>query len=284
MTLTITITSCYEGEDSSCLVGGGGGARIPCPTHSAHGLYRPLCPSPCGAVPPALRHIPRSGWLCEYSEQEETKSTLTVFFIGIYSELILFLTNPFIYHISCESNPLNASVNVENRESNDNTTRIKVYLTKNDDVPFLVRFDLPHKGEPYVHLNIEKGEENIHHRLSPDVEDGRYDHVFDNLCKALQTFNFNGSFFYHSPSGKDCEIIRRMPEYTAMMNLASYVEGIHLGVILDDLPVGIEYMVNESTEIIRKIVKDDLEDIDSLSLPDLYCYADMIIEKELNES
>ena len=95
MTLTITITSCYEGEDSSCLVGGGGGARIPCPTPSAHRLYRPLCPSPCGAVPPALRHIPRSGWLCEYSEQEETKSTLTVFFIGIYSELILIPKNPF---------------------------------------------------------------------------------------------------------------------------------------------------------------------------------------------
>ena len=71
LTITITITSCYEGEDSSYLVGGGGGARIPCSPPSAHGLYRPLCPSPCSAVPPALRHIPWSGWVCEYSEQEE---------------------------------------------------------------------------------------------------------------------------------------------------------------------------------------------------------------------
>lgn len=194
------------------------------------------------------------------------------------------LTNPFIYHISCESNPLNASVNVENRESNDNTTRIKVYLTKNDDVPIFVRFDLPHKGEPYVHLNIEKGEENIHHRLSPDVEDGRFDHIFDNLCEALKTFNFNGSFFYHSSSGKDREIIKRILEFTAMMNLASYVEGIHLGITFDDLPVSIEFMVNESIKIINKIVKNDLEDVEKMSLPDLYCYADMILEKELNES
>lgn len=194
------------------------------------------------------------------------------------------LTNPFVYHISCESNPLNASVNVDERESGDNTTRIKVYLTKNDDVPILVRFDLPHQGEPYVHLNIEKGEENFHHRLSPDAEDGRYDHVFDNLCEALKTFNFNGSFFYHSPSGKDREIIKKLPEYTAMMNLASYVEGIYQGIMFDDLPVCIEYMVNESIEKIKKIVKDDLEDIDKISLPDLYCYADMILEKELQES
>lgn len=194
------------------------------------------------------------------------------------------LTNPFVYHISCESNPLNVSVKVEDRESNDNTTRIKVYLTKNDDVPILVRFDLPHKGEPYVHLNIQKGEENIHHRLSSDVEDGRFDHVFDNLCESLKIFNFNGSFFYHSPSCKDREIIKRMPEFTAMMNLASYVEGKYLGIMIDNLPVSIEYMVNEFIERIKKIVKDDLVDIDSMSLPDLYCYADMILEKELNES
>lgn len=193
------------------------------------------------------------------------------------------LTNPFVYHISCESNPLNETVKVDKRESDDNTNRIKVYITKNDDVPILVRFDLPHKGVPYVHLNIQKGEENIHYRLSSDVEDGRLDHVFDNLCESLKSFNFNGSFFYHSPSGKDREIIKRMPEYTAMMNLASYVEGIHLGIMIDNLPVSIEYMVNQSIEIIKKIVKDDLENIDSMTLPEVYCYADMILEKELKE-
>ena len=69
-----------------------------------------------------------------------------------------------------------------------------------------------------------------------------------------------------------------------MMNLASYVEGIHLGITFDDLPVSIEFMVNESIKIINKIVKNDLEDVEKMSLPDLYCYADMILEKELNES
>lgn len=54
--------------------------------------------------------------------------------------------------------------------------------------------------------------------------------------------------------------------------------------ILDNLPVGIEYMVNESIEIIKKIVKNDLKDIEKMSLPELYCYADIILEKELTES
>lgn len=193
------------------------------------------------------------------------------------------ITNPFVYHISCESNPLNESVKVDNRESDDNTTRIKVYLTKNDDVPILVRFDLPHKGEPYVHLNIQKGEENTHYRLSSDVEDGCLDHVFDNLCKALNTFNFNGAFFYHSPSGKDRDIIHRMPEYTAMMNLATYVEGIHLGLINDDFPVSIECMLKESIEIIKQMVKDTIEDIEDMTLTALFFYADMILENELKE-
>ena len=54
--------------------------------------------------------------------------------------------------------------------------------------------------------------------------------------------------------------------------------------ILDNLPVGIVYMVNESITIIKKIVKNDLEDIEKMSLPELFCYAEVILEKELNES
>lgn len=194
------------------------------------------------------------------------------------------LTNPYVYHLTCESSPLNETVAVEARESSDNTTRIKVYLTRNDDVPFFVRFDLPHKGEPYVHLNIQQGETNEHFRLSPDVQDGSLDHVFDNLSEALSTFNFNGSFFYHSPVGKDREIIQRMPEYTAMMNLASYVEGIHLDLILEDLPDSIEYTLQKSIEIVENIVKAELGEIVSMTLTDLYSYADMILERELKVS
>lgn len=43
-------------------------------------------------------------------------------------------------------------------------------------------------------------------------------------------------------------------------------------------------MVNESIEIIKKIVKNELEDIEKMNLPELYCYADIILEKELTES
>lgn len=194
------------------------------------------------------------------------------------------LTNPFVYHISCESNPLNESVKVDNRESDDNTTRIKVYLTKNDDVPLLIRFDLPHKGEPFVHLNIQQGKTNEHIRMSADVEDGRLDHVFDNLSETLKTFNFNGSFFYHSQCEQDRKIIKRMPEYTAMMNLASYVEAIHSELMLDNLPDSIKDTLQQSIDIILNIVKGEIKDVENMSLPDLYYCADMILENELKKN
>ena len=193
------------------------------------------------------------------------------------------LTNPYLYHITCESNELNEKKNVNSRESSDNTTRIKIYLTRRDDAPMLVRFDLPHKGEPYVHLNIEHGNKNEHFRLSQDVEDSRFDHVFDNLCESLRYFNFNGSFFYHSPVAKDREIIRRMPEYTAMMNLASYMEGLDMDINFSDLSLDVIKILCQSIEKIRGIVKNEIGDTDSMSLQEIYMYADMILEKELNE-
>ena len=193
------------------------------------------------------------------------------------------LTNPYVYHLICESNPLNKLRSVDMRESSDNTTRIKVYLMKNDDeVPYLVRFDLPHKGEPYVHLNIQHNEENEHFRLSTKVIDESLDHVFENLSESLKTFNFNCSFLYHSPVAKDREIIQRMPEYTAMMDLATYVEGIYLELDLNPnvLPDCIKETLDRSVKIIKEMVENELETTIE-ELPDLYIYADMILEEEL---
>ncbi|WP_031534589.1 MULTISPECIES: hypothetical protein [unclassified Bacteroides] len=196
------------------------------------------------------------------------------------------LTNPYVYHLICESNPLNKLRSVDMRESSDNTTRIKVYLMKNDDeVPYLVRFDLPHKGVPYVHLNIqhnEENEENEHFRLSHNVIDESLDHVFENLSESLKTFNFNCSFLYHSPVAKDREIIQRMPEYTAMMDLATYVECIYLELDLNPnvLPDCIKETLDRSVKIIKEMVENELETTIE-ELPDLYIYADMILEEEL---
>lgn len=198
--------------------------------------------------------------------------------------LLSNLTNPYAYHLSCESSHLNENVEVESRESSDNTTRIKLYITKTDDNPFLVRFDLPHKGEPYVHLNVQQGDKNEHVRLSGDVADGSLDYVFDNLSTALSSFNFNGSFFYHSPASKDREIINRMPEYTAMMNLSSFIEGLSLDLTFEDLPARIAYTLKSSIKVIEKIVENEIGDISSLSLAELYLYADMILDKELKDS
>lgn len=209
-------------------------------------------------------------------EESEVLNKVAGWFLGN-------LTNPYVYHISCESGDLNQLKDISSRESCDNTTRIKIYLTKADDRPFIVRFDLPHKGEPYVHLNIQQGDNNEHYRLSEDVEDGRLDHVFDNLRESLSSFNFNGSFFYHSPVCKDRQIIGRMPEYTAMMNLSSYIEGLSLGVSFDELPEKVVNTLRNSIAILKSIVCTEIDETDSLTLSDLYAYADMMLEKELKE-
>ena len=48
-----------------------------------------------------------------------------------------------------------------------------------------------------------------------------------------------------------------------------------------------QYRINlihkDGTVYFDSQVKDNLENIDSMTLPDVYCYADMILEKELKE-
>lgn len=207
-------------------------------------------------------------------EESEVLNNVAGWFLGN-------LTNPYVYHISCESSFLNKQKPIADRESCDNTTRFKIYLTKADDEPLLVRFDLPHKGESYVHLNIQQGGKNVHYRLSDDVEDNRFDHVFDNLCESLTAFNFNGSFLYHSPESQDSRIIKRMLEYTAMMNLATYMVGLSFGVSFDELPPRICCSLLYSIQTLRGVVNTEIGGSDELSLPEVYMYADMILEKEL---
>lgn len=75
-----------------------------------------------------------------------------------------------------------------------------------------------------------------------------------------------------------------MPEYTAMMNLASYVEAIHSELMLDNLPDSIKDTLQQSIDIILNIVKGEIKDVENMSLPDLYYCADMILENELKKN
>lgn len=148
---------------------------------------------------------------CCTDEEKEVLGNLAQYILENYS-------NIYVYNIVVEADCVHNSVQVEQRGSVDNTTRVKLYFTDIDDNPILLRLDLPHIDCPYVHINIESEHENIHVPLSKETDDGRYDHVFDELRDALLQYNFNATDYYHSPVAKDKEIMRDMRYRTAILN------------------------------------------------------------------
>ena len=117
---------------------------------------------------------------CCTDEEKEVLGNLAEFFMKYYS-------NIYVYNLVVEADSVRNANHTEERGSADNTTRVKLYYTMTDDRPIMMRLDLPHAGYPYVHLNIEDNGENYHYPLSLEVNDGRYDHVFDELQKASFT-------------------------------------------------------------------------------------------------
>lgn len=66
--------------------------------------------------------------------------------------------NAYIFRIEIPNTPLNDKLNIEERGSEDHTTRMKVYLYDMNRVPYVVRVDMPHKGdgnENKLHFNVE---------------------------------------------------------------------------------------------------------------------------------
>lgn len=128
--------------------------------------------------------------------------------------------NLYVYNLAVEADGVIGGNVIEDRGSAENTTRIKLYFTRDDGSPVMMRLDLPHEGCKYVHLNIEEGSENQHVALSKEALDDEYDHVFDNLAKALNQYNFNASKYDHLPSDKDKVILRDMCYRTALFTYA----------------------------------------------------------------
>lgn len=149
---------------------------------------------------------------CDEKEREVLKN-LSMFLLAKYA-------NVYVYNTVVENNPLGGGDVSPHRGSAENTTRIKLYLTRMDDSPVLLRMDLPHEGCSYVHLNIEENGINRHVRLSKEAQGNEYDHVFENLEIALLRFNFNVTEYVHSPGDQDKVIIRDMRYRTALMNYA----------------------------------------------------------------
>lgn len=150
------------------------------------------------------------------SQQEnEVLNNLTEFMLENY-------LNIYVYNLSVENNPVSGGSNTSTRGSAENTTRIKLYFTKDDGEPVLLRMDLPHVDYPYVHLNIQEGESNMHVRLSQDAVGDEYDHVFDNLSAALLHYNFSAADYVHSPVAEDKRIIKDMRYRTALLTYAPH--------------------------------------------------------------
>lgn len=148
-------------------------------------------------------------------QEQEVLDNLAAYLLNNYA-------NIYVYYLSVENNPLGGCDHVDKRGSAENTTRIKLYFTKDDIEPVLLRLDLPHEGCPCVHLNIEEGGENKHEPLSKEVVGSEYDHVFDNLAWALVQYDFNAANYVHSPVAEDKRIIKDMRYRTALLSYAPH--------------------------------------------------------------
>lgn len=145
-------------------------------------------------------------------QEQEVLDNLATYLLDNYA-------NIYVYNLSVENNPLSGCEYIK-RGSAENTTRIKLYFTKEDIEPVLLRLDLPHEGYSYVHLNIEEGGVNKHVPLSKEVVGREYDHVFDNLAWALVQYDFNAADYVHSPAIEDKRIIKDMRYRTALLKYA----------------------------------------------------------------
>lgn len=66
--------------------------------------------------------------------------------------------NACIFRIEIPDSPLNERKGIEERGSKDHTTRMKIYLYDSKRVPYVVRVDMPHKGdedENRLHFNVD---------------------------------------------------------------------------------------------------------------------------------
>ncbi len=61
-----------------------------------------------------------------------------------------------IYKIYLQEGYFDETINVQNRGADDYTTRLSIIMAMENEDMFILRIDLPHKGENMIHLNMEE--------------------------------------------------------------------------------------------------------------------------------
>ena len=178
--------------------------------------------------------------------------------------------NIYVYNLAVEADGVRGGDVVEDRGSAENTTRIKMYFTRDDGSPVMMRLDLPHEGCKYVHLNIEEEGENHHVVLSKEAQGDEYDHVFDNLAKALNQYNFNARDYDHFPCDKDKVILRDMRYRTALL---TYAPNAAYYLMLGQLPEADSHpIIKAASCTLKSLLQSDgisSNELETLNLPNL---------------
>ena len=83
---------------------------------------------------------------------------------------LLNFHNAYIFRIEIPNAPLNDKLSIEERGCEDHTTRMKIYLYDINRVPYVIRVDMPHKGEGNenkLHFNVETldGDSVLNHKV-----------------------------------------------------------------------------------------------------------------------
>jgi hypothetical protein len=192
------------------------------------------------------------------------------------------LENPNVFHISVEPNAVNSTKDIENRGADDNTTRLKIYYgLEFSDECYVLRLDLPHKGEPKLHINIDStGEKSKHIYLTDDNVD---DHIFDGFCELLTNFNYEGSSFYSSPKDVEQKLFHAIKYFSAMINFCPYLKAYLLGVSHQIDGLESNPIVIKSRNVLKELLTKFDTPCEHISDGELFEYADILLEEHFKD-
>lgn len=219
-------------------------------------------------------------------------------FMFLMEYLLSIKENVYLHHIFVESNPVNQEHPIEERGEAQNTTRLKLYFTFEDGKPWLARFDLPHIGVPYLHINLgdKSGDPKDESLSNPfkvfsakklnHIKLGKKDDSEEVLKILEDTFvytNFSdeGSLLRHSPKDNDCTMLDQVILERAYF-IASEKELAYLSLkgkisredfektFSEIISQDVQATVTNAENILKEKIKEHGDEFESLSTNDIY--------------